>query len=59
MDRSFCLDFLKAAKSTHAPLIYFCAHVHRALTDAALCDPDTDSGSAGGAPLSGPHSRVW
>lgn len=34
------------------------AHVHRAHTIFALCDPDTDSGSADGAPLSGPHSRV-
>lgn len=35
------------------------AHVHHAHTIFALCDPDTDSGSVDGAPLSGPHSRVW
>lgn len=37
----------------------FFAHVHRARAIFALFDPDTDSGSADGAPLSGPHSRVW
>lgn len=57
---SFHFYFSKAEKNTwiFISLALF-AHVHNAPTIFALCDPDMDSGSADGAPLSGPHSRVW